>query len=127
MTMSLISLMLFSHFLGDFILQSDWMALGKSKSWKPLLAHTSVYSLCFLWLGWQFALITFALHTITDAITSRWTSSLWFVRLIEPINGPGSKFYGAYDMTKRHWFFVVIGLDQLIHGVTLLWTLHLLS
>jgi hypothetical protein len=50
---------------------------------------------------------------------------LWFIRIIEPINGPGSKFFGAYEEDKRHWFFVVIGADQLIHYWALAWTLSL--
>jgi hypothetical protein len=40
------------------------------------------------------------MHFITDAITSRTTSYLW-------------------QKGERHWFFVVIGLDQAIHMTTL--------
>lgn len=91
------------HFVADFVLQSDWMAVNKSKSWKALLAHTAIYSACFLFVGWKFALITFVLHTLTDAVTSRITSYLW-------------------QEQERHWFFVVIGADQLIHYWTLILT-----
>lgn len=84
------------HFLGDFILQSDWMALGKSKSSKVLVIHVLVYSACFLPYGLKFCIATFALHFVTDFISSRATSWLW-------------------KQEKRHWFFVVIGLDQALH------------
>lgn len=41
------------HFLMDFIFQSDWMALNKSKEWWPLIWHVVVYSTGFGWcLGW---------------------------------------------------------------------------
>lgn len=96
------------HFLGDFILQSDWMAINKSKDWKALLCHTMLYSACFVGYGAAFAIITCILHTLTDAITSRVTSYLW-------------------KKEARHWFFVVIGADQLIHYGCLAWTLTLVS
>lgn len=124
MTIPIILLAL--HFLGDFLLQSDWMALNKSKRWDALTAHAVVYAWCFIPYGFTFYILTFLTHFLTDAITSRITSRLWFVRLIEPVNGPGERFYGAYEPRKRHWFFVVIGADQLIHFLTLALTYHLL-
>lgn len=111
-----------SHFIGDFLLQSDWMALNKSKNWRALCLHCLVYSLCFFWLGWVFVLVTFLLHLLTDAVTSRVTSKLWFVDLFARYNeGTPTKYpwFANVNMKKRHWFFVMIGLDQLIHLVTL--------
>ena len=119
------------HFLSDFILQSDWMATNKSKNWLALLWHVSVYSLPFFFLiAWLtldpnkagfFWMATFISHFLTDAVTSRITSKLWFFRpnpiiptLWEPSGG------------NRHYFFVMIGLDQLIHFWTLAWTYNLL-
>jgi hypothetical protein len=99
---------LFLHLLGDFILQSDWMAINKSRDTNALVAHTVVYSLCFIPFGFVFYLITWATHTATDAITSRITSRLW-------------------QRGKRHWFFVVIGVDQFIHHTTLFVTYLLLN
>lgn len=101
------------HFIGDFLLQTDWMALNKSKQWDVLAIHAAVYSVCFFWFGSLFVLMTFVTHFITDAITSRITSRLWFVH--EVPNG----FYDYDAGNKRHWFFVMIGFDQLIHFVTL--------
>lgn len=116
--------LMIAHFVGDFLLQSDWMAANKSKNVQALVAHVWVYSLIFLWFGPTFWLITWLSHFLTDAITSRVTSKLWFV---VPAGGAGSGWF-TYDTSgKRHWFFVVIGLDQLIHMVTLIWTLKLLT
>jgi hypothetical protein len=120
-----------SHFVGDFLLQSNWMALGKSKRLVPLLTHALVYSLCFLWLGPAFVAITFLCHTITDFCTSRLTSSLWFVSentatWIEGCACGDRECWTTtvvYDSAKRHWFFVVIGFDQLLHQIQLLTTL----
>jgi hypothetical protein len=38
------------HLLGDYVLQSDWMANNKTKSSLAALSHTLVYSLPFLML-----------------------------------------------------------------------------
>lgn len=100
----LILAILGTHFVGDFILQSDWMASNKSKRNSVLALHVGIYSSCFLWLGPLYAGVNFLAHFATDWITSRWTSRL-------------------YKAKKIHWFFVVIGLDQLAHYAVLLWTL----
>ena len=114
--------LLVTHFVGDFILQSDWMALNKSKSWKALLAHCAVYSACFLPFGLAFAGITFLGYVLTDAITSRLMSKLWFFEQAAP--GVNEWYYQG---GSRHWFFVTIGADQLIHALALAATYNLLS
>lgn len=127
--------LLVTHFVADFMLQSDWMALNKSKRWWPLFLHCLLYALCFGWMGPNFVAVTFITHFLTDAVTSRITSRLWFIRLMlkrEDVIDSSElnalyPFHAAVDSGLRHWFFVVIGLDQLIHYVTLALTLRLLA
>jgi hypothetical protein len=38
------------HAIGDYVLQSDWMANGKTSKYGPAFAHATVYSLPFLLL-----------------------------------------------------------------------------
>lgn len=90
----LVLAILATHFMGDFVLQSDWMAQNKSKRNSVLALHVGIYSACFLWLGPAYAGLNFVAHFLTDWITSRWTSKL-------------------YKAGKNHWFFVVIGFDQI--------------
>lgn len=113
--------LLITHFIGDFLLQSNWMALNKSKNWRALCIHCFCYSLCFFWLGFTFIWITFITHLIVDSLTSRLTSKLWFIELAPRGNLHKSRwpFFANVSMTKRHWFFVMIGLDQLIHYMVL--------
>lgn len=109
-------IIIFIHWIADFLLQTDWQAQNKSKNNFALLSHTSNYSLvwllpmCFVfgkmkegatteWLVWSclyFSMITFVVHTITDYFTSRLNSKLW---------GAG----------KVHYFFVSVGFDQVLH------------
>ena len=84
------------HFIADFMMQSDRIALNKSKSNLILLQHVVIYGIFLLPFGLLFALVNTVLHFITDYCTSRATSALW-------------------KNNQRHWFFVVIGLDQAIH------------
>ncbi len=91
---------LLTHLLGDFCLQSDWMAVNKSTKPWILVVHVIVYSTCFLWMGPAYAVFNGSLHFIVDSVTSRLTTKL-------------------YKEKKRHMFFVVIGIDQTIHLVCL--------
>lgn len=108
------------HWFGDFVLQTDEQAKGKSNSWKFLLFHTVVYSTCF-WIasivyiavtgnynmGWL-APITFIFHTFTDYYTSRVNAQL-------------------YSEGKTHQFFVSVGFDQLLHFAQLIITYQILK
>lgn len=109
--------LLAAHFVGDFVLQSDQMALNKSKDPGWLILHALVYSACFLPWGWRFALVTFWLHVFTDAWTSKVTSRLWFMRMIPLQRNP--MLWYVKEPSTRHWFFVAIGADQLLHFIML--------
>lgn len=117
-----IILIFLTHWLSDFICQTHEMSIKKSKSLLWLSYHVVVYS-SVTTLGWMafFGVyfdsfttttllifsITFLTHWFTDLFTSRWTSKLW-------------------EKKDVHNFFVVIGLDQLIHATTLLITYNYL-
>lgn len=104
------------HFIGDFVLQTDKQAKGKSKNWNDLLSHTVTYSLCWiipaiLMLGYNgaiFVIVTLVAHTITDYFTSRLNSKLW-------------------SEGKVHYFFISIGFDQVLHYIQLFLTYYLLK
>ena len=103
MTLQVLVLLIWTHWFADFILQSDRIAINKSSSNEILLWHVFLYGACFLWVSPLFALVNAGLHFVTDWFTSRATKKLWVAE-------------------QRHWFFVVIGLDQAIHMTCLLGT-----
>ena len=93
------------HFISDFILQNDKMALNKSSSSLWLFIHSFIYGVCFFWLGLSFVMAAILSHFLIDFFTSRWTKKLWL-------------------QNKRHWFFCVVGFDQALH-LTVLYLLLL--
>jgi len=120
------------HYIADFELQNNWMALGKSKRLWPLTIHVGVYALCFVMVfGPLFGVITFITHFITDYVTSRWTSKLWFFHMTRvDWEGPNNTMRELFEVkvpNTRHQFFCGIGLDQMIHQYTLLLTVLLLD
>lgn len=137
MNLTLICSLLVGHFVADFLFQSDWMALNKSKSWKALGAHVGVYTLTLGFIvalgqppaeypygaiidfGW-FLLINGIVHFVQDAITSRITSALWFLPQVG--HGMRPNWIQVELRDTRHWFFVVIGVDQLLHYLVLMCT-----
>lgn len=116
------------HFIADFIMQSDEMAKGKSTSiyWltrhaisygKIMLYGTIILGISLYYFGFNFMIfykellgyifINVILHWITDYFTSKQTKRLWAEH-------------------KVHYFFIMIGLDQLIHTSCLFISLYLI-
>ena len=55
------------HLIGDYVTQSDWMALNKTKSTFAAFCHAMVYSLPFLLIGsWQALIVICATHLLID-------------------------------------------------------------
>lgn len=110
MNINLILIFLITHWFADFYCQTNNMAVNKSKSNEWLSRHVLVYGLIWTtviftlgyFLGMEFwklnlfMVFNIVAHWITDYFTSRWSSRLW-------------------KEERVHDFFVVIGLDQVIH------------
>ncbi len=60
------------HLVGDYLLQTDWMALNKKHSTPICAVHCSVWTLSvclFGGLGWMAAAVLFVTHFIQDRTT----------------------------------------------------------
>jgi hypothetical protein len=111
-----IVVILFVHFIMDFIAQTDDMALNKSKSIKWLSIHVGVYIIPF-WIafGWKYGLVNFLLHWITDFVSSKLTTKYY----LEMEYAKAHRLHSS----SRQKFWIVIGADQFIHAACLILTL----
>jgi len=115
MTASLIAWALFAHFVGDFPLQSDAMAKGKSSSFRWLALHALTYSITVALMlslvmdpltAHMIAFGNGAAHFVIDAVTSRLSKR-------------------QFDLGNIHNAFTVIGFDQFLHASILLASLSI--
>ncbi len=117
--------LLTTHYVADFLFQSNEMALNKSKSIKWLTIHVATYTgiwfismILYQYFNqvynnipidlnsiFKFSTVTFITHWLTDYFTSRWASK-------ERLKAIPTNNYKS--------FFSVVGLDQLIHYTTII-------
>ncbi|MEA3351968.1 MAG: DUF3307 domain-containing protein [Chloroflexota bacterium] len=91
-----------AHLIGDFILQTDWMAVRKKRSYFACLIHVLVYLIPFLacdleW--WQFALIG-VMHFAQDRSAVVW----WWMRVWKRV-------------PREDWGVIPFYVDQSFHLV----------
>jgi hypothetical protein len=142
---------MFVHFIGDFVMQSNYVASRKSKEFNILLAHVAIYTLVMalalilytqLRYGygpniaiplWFKAIgLVFISHLGIDFVTSRITSIVFesamndykfsITSLNKNIESDHLKSFG----NKYHEYFVVIGFDQFLHFLSLWLIIELL-
>jgi hypothetical protein len=108
------------HLIGDYILQSHWMANNKTKAHGPALIHALVYSLGFLafapsLLAW---LVIFGTHFLIDRYRlARYV--VWTKNWLGP-NLPWSECSGTgYPADSPAWLAVwlLIIADNILHLV----------
>lgn len=62
------------HTVGDYLFQTDYMAVAKGKDWYILFIHCVCYCVPFVvvfGIDWRLAVV-FAVHVITDALKARY-------------------------------------------------------
>lgn len=140
MKASVIALLLVTHFIADFVLQSRDM--GKKKSSEPfyLFAHLIIQFLAFLLavafispgVAVWFAFTNAAIHGVIDWNLWRLYKASAYMRILKivakkygmwsqpPENDPNVKAeIAAWQYWEDHLFYTTIGFDQLLHGLTL--------
>jgi hypothetical protein len=138
MSVGVVLWVIFAHWFADFFCQTNWQASNKSKNWDALLRHVIVYTFVMMlsvsWIfdphaftiGTVFGVVTFFLHFLTDAVTSRISSRL-FLGEFEKDNVTTLHRLCMRPGFSLHWFFVVIGFDQVLHYAQLFLTIMWLS
>jgi hypothetical protein len=59
---------LLAHAIGDYVLQSDWMASHKTRRWAPCALHVITYGIpfLFLWPSWNAMVLIVGTHYLID-------------------------------------------------------------
>lgn len=146
---------LLCHLVGDYILQSDWMALNKSKKSLNCLVHVLIYTACFLVLttSWQALFFIGATHFILDRWPVIIRRIIWLKNHIptgkyapwthcdstgyyddSPYNSRDYTDYKALkEYTVRHFYITIwlyIITDNILHlicnAIALGWIVHVL-
>lgn len=115
------------HFFADFILQSRTMAHNKSSHLGWLSLHLIIQFLAFwavTW-SWEFALVNAIIHGVVDWNIWRLYKASVYLRAnrMEPKRVPTADFK-YWEDGMFYWF---IGLDQMLHGITLIVLAHSLE
>ena len=99
-----------AHFIGDFLLQNDWMAVGKKKKSWICTIHVLFYMTPFLLV--ELTWIQFALIAIQHWLQDRTTFVAWYLRQT-----------GGFQTELTHktlpWGHFIV--DQVFHFIWL-WT-----
>lgn len=92
--MTLFEVLFLAHLVGDFLLQTSWMAANKATKWTPLLAHVVVYTtvliLTALWFGVPLSLQAILFIFISHVILDRRSFVAWWVRTIQMADAKSS-------------------------------------
>lgn len=112
---------LVAHALGDYVIQSDWMAQEKTARSLAALAHALAYTLPFLFLtrSWLALLVIAATHFVID----RWRLArclVWAKNLAAPrrYRHPWAECVGTgYHKDRPAWLAVwlLIAADNTLH------------
>lgn len=130
---------LVAHLIGDYVIQSDWMANNKTKKWSAIIAHVVLYTACFvpLVLGMPLERAVLALAIIggTHGVIDRYRLAryvIWFRNFLSP---PGSNpsweecSGTGFPPDRPAWLvtWLLIFTDNVMHVVINGATLYLLE
>lgn len=107
--MSQFDYLLIGHLIGDFLLQTSWMAKNKATKWLPLLTHVTVYTVVVTAFGAAsggLSLAAIGLIFISHIALDRKTFVAFWVRNIQMAKGP-----------EQTWLCIMS--DQIFHIIIL--------
>lgn len=107
------SYLLIGHLIGDYLLQTSWMANNKAKHWGALLSHCVIYTLAIvmaaIWGGVTITPIGILFIFISHILLDRRSFIVWWNRTI-------------MKNESLSWLHIVT--DQIFHILVLAVILH---
>lgn len=117
---------LLAHMIGDYVIQTDYMALKKTEAHGPALLHAVTYTLPFTLITkkWQPLAVIAGTHFAID----RWRLAkhvAWAKNQLAPKEFRPKHTSTGYAENKPDWMAVwlMIFLDNTMHGVINNWAL----
>lgn len=114
-----------AHFFADFVCQAEVWAIGKCKSVKLLLQHTTIYTIVLtilllgiLWINPWYILYFFVFNFFAHTFIDYFTSKIVGKRFDDKHFGSPIPNLGA---------FTIIGLDQVLHYICIFGSLYFLT
>jgi len=98
-----------THFIADWLFQTLWEAMNKSKHLLPLFVHSFIYTISFIpafyfyGFRWAYLLVLFASHMILDNRKFEY----WWLNKIKRTQ--------KSDVGEPLWTILLIGVDQVFH------------
>ena len=130
-----------THFIADLVLQPRCMAKQKSENFGILCGHTFIILVSFFISGlivfrqetlsgevaFIFALAIAIVHGFQDFIIWKGYKNFTKIRIMNSLvkKGSGHRAYvkdvmEGWKYWEDYWFYVIIGLDQLLHFIWIL-------
>lgn len=75
-----IFLIVICHLIGDYVLQSNFIATTKGSNWYHLFVHCALYVVPFyIFFGFDWRIgILFVVHIVVDPLKARWNKTTYF-------------------------------------------------
>lgn len=100
------------HFIGDFLLQTRWMAANKADKWLPLVVHAAVYTVSVGAVGYFFG----TLHVWAIAVIFLSHVGLdqrrfvgWWSRLVQGVRPDGPEAWVTV-MADQSFHLIVLAI-----------------
>lgn len=111
--MSMFDYLLLGHLIGDFLLQTSWMAKHKATKWLPLIAHVTVYTAVIALFGSLAGGLSPAaiiLIFISHVMLDRRRFVQFWVKRIQMTTGPESRWLTIMADQIFHLLFLALAI-----------------
>ena len=113
---------LLAHLVGDYVLQSEWMAIKKTEKWWPAIVHGFVYAIPFLLITtsfWALAVII-STHIVIDRYRLA-KILMWARNFLAPVGAQTERLSAFRKRTKTSntpefiFFWLMVIVDNTMH------------
>ena len=122
--------LLLGHLVGDYLLQTSWMAVNKSKKtlqgWMAAIVHSVIYTLSICTLMWNFNPLWILIVFISHVFIDHYSTATWYLKHIKGMEKPRDypNIVGIYNpytqppttptYTSLYWIIYVV-VDNTMH------------